>query len=125
MPLISETSGDQPTNSYEYFSFDAFLGGSGAVTVLRDGKEQTLQVPLYEDADMKSISESSEVLFLLGIAARAEVPDENGQTSLKVVRSGGFKSVEVKDGFFQTIGHSFVYSYILALSSASVRDAHA
>lgn len=82
-----------------------------AVTVLRDGKEQTLQVPLYEDADMKSISESSEVLFLLGIAARAEVTDENGQTSLKVVRSGGFKSVEVKDGFFQTIGHSFVYSW--------------
>ena len=41
-----------------------------AVTVLRDGKEQTLQVPLYEDADMKSISESSDVLFVLGIAAR-------------------------------------------------------
>ena len=82
-----------------------------AVTVLRDGKEQTLQVPLYEDADMKSISESSDVLFLLGIAARGEVTDENGQTSIKLVRSGGFKLVEVKDGFFQTIGHSFVYSW--------------
>ena len=81
------------------------------VDVLREGKELTLDVPMYEDADIKSMSESSEVLFLLGIAARGEVTDENGNTSMQVVRGGGFNGAEVKDGFFQTIGHSFVYSW--------------
>jgi regulator of sigma E protease len=81
-----------------------------SVTVIREGKEKTLDVALYEDAEIGSMSESSEVLFLLGIAARGEVTDENGNTSMQVVRSGGFQTAQVKDGFFQTIGHSFAYS---------------
>ncbi len=81
------------------------------VTVLREGKELTLDVPMYEDAEMKSMNDASDVLFLLGIAARGEVTDENGNTTVQVVRGGGFNTAEVKDGFFQTIGHSVVYSW--------------
>ena len=85
-------------------------GETVAVTVLREGKKQTIDVALYEDADIASMSESSEVLFLLGIAARGEVTDDEGNTAMQVVRGGGFNTAQVKDGFFGTIGHSFAYS---------------
>ena len=85
-------------------------GEEVVVTVLRDGKKTDVTVALYEDADIKSMSEASEVLFLLGVAARGEVTDENGNTSMQVVRGGGFNTEKVKEGFFQTIGHSLAYS---------------
>ena len=81
------------------------------VLVLREGKKQTLAIPLYEDAKVKSMNDNSAIFFSLGIACREEVTDEAGNTSLQVTRSGALSPTTVKDGFFATIGNTFAYSW--------------
>ena len=81
------------------------------VLVSRDGKEQIVPVTLFEDVNVKNMSDSDSVLFSLGIAARGEVEQEDGSYQVQTVRGGGLSTVTVDDGFFETIGHSFVYSF--------------
>lgn len=80
-------------------------------TVLREGKEQVVNVELVEDAVVKNMSDNSALFFATGIAYRESVTDENGQSQIKVMRGGGLMTVTVREGFFQTIGHSFMYSF--------------
>lgn len=80
-------------------------------TILREGKEQVVEVELVEDAVVKNLSDNSALFFATGLAYRENVTDENGETQLQVTRGGGVSSVTVHDGFFQTIGHSFAYSF--------------
>ena len=81
------------------------------VLVLRDGKHQTVAISLYEDANVTSMNDNSAIFFSLGIAYREEVVDDNGDTVMKVTRGGALMPATVKEGFFQTIGDSFAYSW--------------
>lgn len=78
------------------------------VLVIRDGEKQTISVALIEDAVVKNMSDNSAIFFSLGIAAREEVDGK-----MQLTRGGGLEAESVRDGFFQTIGHSFVYSFKL------------
>lgn len=78
------------------------------VLVIREGKRQTVDVTLVEDAKVKNMSDNSAIFFSLGIAAREEVDGE-----MQLIRKGSLTSETVRDGFFQTIGHSFMYSFKL------------
>ena len=80
-------------------------------TVLREGKEQVVDVAMVEDAVVKNMSDNSALFFATGIAYRENVTDENGETKMQVTRGGGLSSVTVREGFFQTIGRSFAYSF--------------
>ena len=79
--------------------------------VLREGKEQTVAISLYEDANVVNMQDNSAIFFSLGIAHREEVTDENGKTSLKTTRGGALSPTAVKGGFFETIGTSLAYSW--------------
>ena len=79
--------------------------------VLREGKEQVVELALFEDANVKNMSDNSAIFFSLGIAYREEVTNENGETQMKVTRGGALSSVTVREGFFPTIGNSFAYSF--------------
>ena len=79
--------------------------------VLREGKEQTLKISLYEDANVASMQDNSAIFFSLGIASREEVTDENGNVKLELTRGGALSPTTVKGGFFETIGTSFAYSW--------------
>ncbi len=81
------------------------------VLVLREGKEQTVEIPLFEDAVVKNTADTSAIFFSLGIAYREEVPDESGGLKMQMTRGGGLYGVTMREGFFQTIGNSFVYSF--------------
>lgn len=82
------------------------------LTILRDGKEQDLELALWEDADPKNMSDTNVIFYALGIACREEVPDEEtGKMVMKTTRGGGISTVSAKQGFFDTIGQSFVYSF--------------
>lgn len=79
--------------------------------VLREGKEQTVSISLYEDANVVNMQDNTAIFFALGIAYREEVADENGETSLKTTRGGALSPTTVKGSFFETIGTSFAYSW--------------
>ena len=83
-------------------------GETVKVLVIRDGKKQTIDVVLAEDAKVKNMSDNSAIFFALGIAAREEI---NGE--MKLTRGGGLSTYEYREGFFQTIGNSFMYSFKL------------
>ena len=76
------------------------------VLVLRDGKKQEVQVVLYQDATVKNMSDTSSIFFSLGLVVREQ--DADGKT--EILRYCELQSASVRDGFFQTIGHSFMYS---------------
>ena len=78
------------------------------VLVVRGGEKQTVPVTLAEDASVKNMSDNSAIFFALGIAAREEVDGK-----MQLTRGGALEAESVRDGFFQTIGHSFVYSFKL------------
>lgn len=78
------------------------------VLVVRDGEKQIVPVTLAEDAAVKNMSDNSAIFFALGIAAREEVDGK-----MQLTRGGALEAESVRDGFFQTIGHSFVYSFKL------------
>ena len=79
--------------------------------VLRGGKEQTVEVPLYEDAHFINMSDNDAIFFSLGIAYREEVTDDAGNAKMEVTRGGALAPSYAKEGFFQTIGDSFAYSW--------------
>ena len=81
------------------------------ILILRDGKEKTLQIALYEDASVASMQDNSAIFFSLGIACREEVTDENGNVKLELTRGGALQPTTVKGGFFETVGTSFAYSW--------------
>ena len=81
------------------------------ILVLRDGEKQTVEVPLYEDAHVASMNDNSAIFFSLGIAYREEVTDKDGNTSMQVTRGGALLPVTVQEGFWETIGGSFAYSW--------------
>lgn len=74
--------------------------------VLRENKERTVEVVLIEDADFANMTDTATLLYSLGIATRGEVDGV-----MQTTRGGGLGNYQVKDGFFQTIKHSFVYSF--------------
>ena len=78
--------------------------------ILRDGKEETLTLTIVDDANVKNMSDTNAIFFSLGIACREELPDENGVMKLTLTRGGAIKQTHIREGFFQTIGSSFVYS---------------
>ncbi|MBQ7912526.1 MAG: site-2 protease family protein [Clostridia bacterium] len=78
------------------------------VLVIRDGKKQTVPVSLYQDASVKNMSDSNVIFYSLGLVVYEEV---NGE--MQLVRYLELHSQTVRDGFFQTIGHSFMYSFKL------------
>lgn len=78
--------------------------------LLRDGKETSLNLPLYEDADAQNSSDTNVIFYALGIASREAVEDETG-TVIKTTRGGGIQTVTQRQDFFGTIGQSFVYSF--------------
>lgn len=79
--------------------------------VLRDGKEQTIEVPIYEDIDFVNMSDYNPIFFALGLAYKEEVTDKEGNTVMDITRGGGLEPAEVQEGFFQTIGDSLIYSW--------------
>lgn len=79
--------------------------------VLREGKKQTVEIALYEDAKVKNMNDNSAIFFSLGIAYREEVTDEHGNTALTLTRGGALAPMTVKEGFFETIGNAFAYSW--------------
>ncbi len=81
------------------------------VLVLREGEKKTVEIALVEDANVKNMSDNNALFFSLGIAYRENVTNENGETQLKVTRGGALASVTVREGFFETIGNSFMYSF--------------
>ena len=76
------------------------------VLVLRDGKKQEIQVVLYQDATVKNMSDTSSIFFSLGLVVQEQ--DAEGKT--EILRYCSLESASARDGFFQTIGHSFMYS---------------
>lgn len=68
-------------------------GDKVAVTMLRENKLQTVSITLQKDAKFVNSSDTMTILETLGIY--------------------GLYSVQQKDGFFETIGHSFMYSFKL------------
>ena len=81
------------------------------ILVLREGKEQMVEIPLYEDAHFVNMSDNDGIFFSLGIAYREEVTDDAGNAKMEVTRGGALAPSSVKEGFFQTIGDSFAYSW--------------
>ena len=86
-------------------------GETVEILVLRGGEEQTVFIDLYEDANVASMNDNSAIFFSLGIAYREEVTDKDGNTVLKVTRGGALLPSTLKEGFFETIGGSFAYSW--------------
>ena len=76
------------------------------ILVLRDGERTVVELPLVEDANVKNMSDNSAIFFSLGIAYREVVDGE-----MKLTRGGALQSKTIREGFFETIGHSFVYSF--------------
>ena len=80
-------------------------GETVEILVLREGREKTVEVTLIEDAAFANMSDTGTLLYSLGIATRGEVDGV-----MQTTRGGGLTAYQVKDGFFETIGNSFVYS---------------
>ena len=82
------------------------------VLVERNGEKVTVELPLVWDADVKNMSDTNTVIFALGLASKAELPDkETGELKMQLTRGGGFSGVTLREGFFETIGNTFAYSF--------------
>lgn len=68
-------------------------GDAVEILVLREGKEQTLEMKLFADADFANLSDVQTLLEVMGF--------EKGE---------GFSPTTMKLGFFQTLGDAFLYS---------------
>lgn len=69
-------------------------GETVEILVLRNGEEQTLEMKLFTDADFVNLSDVQGLLASMGF--------EQGE---------GFAPITMKEGFFQTIGNAFLYSF--------------
>ncbi len=81
------------------------------VLVIREGRKQVVDVTLAKDSNPRNMSDSGSVLYPLGLAYRENIPNEDGELENTLINGGGLVPTDVKDGFFGTIGHSFVYSF--------------
>ena len=95
---------------YLYTDYIKILDGKKAgdkidVLVLREEQKKTVEITLIEDAKFANMSDISTLIYSLGLATRGEVDGE-----VQTTRGGGFSTTHYEDGFFQTIGKSFVYS---------------
>ena len=72
--------------------------------VIRDGKKRTVEIKMRADCDFDSSNETSKLWRALGIGI---IEGENASYWAVGVESHRF-------GFFETIGHSFVYSFKIA-----------
>ena len=84
------------------------------VTVLRDGVEQTVQIKLRSDCNFSSSIDTSPLWKALGVGTYgvASGEDEDGNPTYTY-----YYDLDVQNcrfGFFQTIGHSFLYSFRIA-----------
>ena len=73
--------------------------------VLRDGKEQTVEIMMRADCDFKNSEETKKLWNALGIG------------TYQAADGAYYWSISVENhrfGFFTTIGHSFVYSFKIA-----------
>ncbi len=72
---------------------DRKAGESVEILVLRDGKEQTLEMKLFTDTNFVNLSDVQGLLASMGFA-----------------QGEGFTPTTMKMGFFETIGDAFLYS---------------
>ncbi len=70
-------------------------GDAVKLRVLREGKEKTVWITLAADANFKNMSDTGRLLAAMGLT----------------VEDSGLAPVTERQGFFETIGHSFVYSF--------------
>ena len=80
------------------------------ILVLRENKETVVELPLIEDANVANMSDNSAIFFSLGIAYR-EMVEVNGTEQLEMINGGVIATKNVREGFFETIGDSFMYSF--------------
>ena len=82
-----------------------------SLLIIRDGERQNLQLTIVDDANAKNMSDTNAIFFSLGIACKEAMPDENGEMKMTLTRGGQIRQVPTREGFFQTLGNSFVYSF--------------
>ena len=81
-------------------------GDTVGVLVIRDGKKQVVDVTIANDCNPKSMSDTNSIYYALDLVYPEGAVDENGDR-LRI----SLVSCDTKDGFFDAIGHSFVYSF--------------
>ena len=81
-------------------------GDTVQVLVLRGEKQETVDLVLAEDADFVNSSDTGTLIFSMGLASRGEVDGK-----IETTRGGGLHSYSIREGFFETIGNSVVYSF--------------
>lgn len=91
--VIMEIEGE---NVYMITDYLDILDGKSAgdeisLTVLRDGEVKTIKLALYKDAKFVNMSDTSALLYSMGIQSMYAVTE--------------------REGFFETIGNSFAYSW--------------
>lgn len=89
-------------------------GNSVDIVVLRNGKENNIKVILRRDCDFSSSVDTSKLWHALGVGTYGVVSgeDEEGNPTYSYYFDLGVESCRF--GFFQTIGHSFQYSWRIA-----------
>ena len=80
------------------------------ILVLRENKETVVELPLVEDANVVNMSDNSAIFFSLGIEYRG-MATVDGVEKLTLINDGMLVTKNVREGFFETIGDSFVYSF--------------
>ena len=81
------------------------------VTVLRDGKKESVEIALYADASFANMNDTNDIFYALGIAAKGVQTDANGEEKPIRLYGGALMPTTVKEGFWETIGNSFAYSW--------------
>ena len=104
-----------------YLTTDAMSALSGKkagdmvdILVLREGKEQDVQIILRRDCDFSASTETSKLWHALGVGTYGveSGTDEEGNPTYTYYFDLGVQSCRF--GFFRTIGHSFQYSWRIA-----------
>jgi regulator of sigma E protease len=81
------------------------------VTVLRDGKKESVEIALYTDASFANMNDTNDIFYALGIAAKGVQTDANGEEKPIRLYGGALMPTTAKEGFWETIGNSFAYSW--------------
>ena len=87
-------------------------GDTVRFNILRNGKEQILDLVLRTDTKFNNVEDTNKMLNAMGVLVNT---DENGE-----ILSTGLYATSIKYGFFKTIGKSFDYSFRLAGSIFTV-----
>lgn len=94
--VILEIDGKTPYMITDYIDIleDKKAGTQVPVLILRDGKVQTVQMTMLEDGAFANMSDVQKLLRIMGF-----------------VKGDSLHTVNHKDGFWETVGNSFVYSF--------------